>query len=336
MKFGISVPNCVEGMAFPIPFAGHGDVIRVATEAERLGFDSILANDHWSTQNYVRDAFPEPPRYYEPLIMLAHIAAKTETIRLVTGVIVLPLREPVLFAKQVATLDQVSGGRVTLGVGVGAYREEFEAVRPAWSGVARAELVEEGLASIRLLFGERRASFSGKHIQFADVEMFPKPVQQPLPIFSCGNAAGTMRRAARYCDGWMPAGLPREALAAGIERVRALASEQGRTSHFEVCPQLVACLADSDVAAQAAFAASQAHEHLVSLRRSTMRDIDMASFMSENLIGTPDEVVRRLRLLREAGADGISGIFFAVNTVDEYLAQMRRFARDVMPALKQG
>jgi alkanesulfonate monooxygenase SsuD/methylene tetrahydromethanopterin reductase-like flavin-dependent oxidoreductase (luciferase family) len=67
-----------------------------------------------------------------------------------------------------------------------------------------------------------------------------------------------------------------------------------------------------------------------------MRNIDMTSFISENLIGTPDEVIRRLRLLRDAGADGISGIFFAVNTVAEYLAQMRLFAREVMPALKQG
>lgn len=334
MDFGISVPNCVEGMAFPIPFAGHSDVVRVAQEAEQLGFDSILANDHWNTQNYVRSAFPDPPRYYEPLIMLAHIAAKTETIRLVTGVIVLPLREPVLFAKQVATLDQVSGGRVTLGVGVGAYREEFEAVRPALAGVARAELVEEGLASLRVLFSDRRASYAGKHVQFTDVEMFPKPVQDPLPIFSCGNAAATMQRAVVYCDGWMPGGLPRLALAAGIERIRALAASQGRAERFPVLPQLAACLGASQSAAEEAFARSQAHEHLVSLRRSTMRNIDMTSFISENLIGTPEEVIRRLRLLREAGADGISGIFFAVNTVPEYLAQMRLFADEVMPALK--
>lgn len=328
MEFGISVPNCAEGTAFPIPFAGHDDVVRVAQEAEQLGFDSILANDHWNTQNYVRSAFPDPPRYYEPLIMLAHIAAKTDTIRLVTGVIVLPLREPVLFAKQVATLDQISGGRVTLGVGVGAYREEFEAVRPALAKVARSELTEEGLASIRVLFSSRRASYAGRHIQFADVEMFPKPVQQPLPIFSCGNAAGTMQRAVRYCDGWMPAGLPRQALAAGISQIRAMAASR----RFPVLPRLVAYLGTSQSAAQSAFAGSQAHEHLVSLRRSTMRDIDMASFMSEHLIGTPDEVIRRLQLLREAGADGVSGIFFAVNTVDEYVAQMRLFAREVMPA----
>ena len=336
MDFGVSVPNCVEGMAFPIPFAGHSDVVQVAREAEQLGFDSILANDHWSTQNYVRSGFADPPRYYEPLIMLAHIAAKTETIRLVTGVIVLPLREPVLFAKQVATLDQVSGGRVTLGVGVGAYREEFEAVRPALAGVPRAELVEEGLASLRVLFSDRRASYAGKHVQFTDVEMFPKPVQQPLPIFSCGNAAATMQRAVIYCDGWMPGGLPRQALAAGIERIRTLAAEQGRTGRFPVLPQLAACLGPSQSAAEETFARSQAHEHLVSLRRSTMRNIDMTSFISENLIGTPDEVIRRLRLLRDVGADGISGIFFAVNTVAEYLAQMRLFAREVMPALKQG
>jgi alkanesulfonate monooxygenase SsuD/methylene tetrahydromethanopterin reductase-like flavin-dependent oxidoreductase (luciferase family) len=138
-----------------------------------------------------------------------------------------------------------------------------------------------------VLFSDRRASYAGQHVQFTDVEMFPKPVQQPLPIFSCGNAAGTMRRAVTYCDGWMPAGLPRQALAAGIERIRALAAEQGRTGRFPVLPQLAACLGTSQDEAQATFAASQAHEHLVSLRRSTMRYIDMSSFMSENLIGTP-------------------------------------------------
>jgi probable F420-dependent oxidoreductase len=336
MEFGLSVPNCVEGMAFPIPFASHQDVLRVAGEAEQFGFDSILANDHWSTQNYVRRAFDSPPRYYEPLIMLANIAARTTVIRLVTGVIVLPLREPVLFAKQVATLDQLSGGRVTLGVGVGAYREEFESVRPAAARVKRAELVEEGLASLRMLFTDRRATFSGAHVQFTDVEMFPKPVQDPLPIYSCGNAPGTMDRAVRYCDGWMPAGLPRPALAAGIAKVRALAAERGRATHFPVLPQFVACLGRTDEEAQSAFAVSQAHEHLVSLRRSTMRDVEMASFMSENLIGTPDEIIRRLHLLRDAGADGVSGIFFAVNSVADYLAQMRLFATQVMPALRQG
>jgi alkanesulfonate monooxygenase SsuD/methylene tetrahydromethanopterin reductase-like flavin-dependent oxidoreductase (luciferase family) len=201
--------------------------------------------------------------------------------------------------------------------------------------VKRAELVEEGLASLRLLFTERRASFSGAHIQFTDVEMFPKPVQDPLPIYSCGNASGTMDRAVRYCDGWMPAGLPRSALAAAIAKVRALAAERGRAAHFPVSPQLVACLGRTNEEAQSRFAASQAHEHLVSLRRSTMRDIDMASFMSENLIGTPDEVISRLQLLRETGADGVSGIFFAVNTIADYLAQMRLFARQVMPALRQ-
>ena len=253
-----------------------------------------------------------------------------------TGVIVLPLREPVLFAKQVSTLDQLSGGRVVLGVGVGAYREEFEAVRPGIAGAARGDMVEEGLVSLHALFSERRATFAGKHYQFADVEMFPKPLQQPLPIYSCGNAEATMRRAVRYCDGWMPAGLPLRPLASAIERIRELARKQGREGRFPVAPQLAACLGRSNEEAQERFAASQAYAHLMSLGKSSMRNVDMSSFMSENLIGTPGEVCRRLERLEEAGVDGIHGIFFAVNTVEDYIDQMRLFARAVAPAFKRG
>ena len=115
--------------------------------------------------------------------------------------------------------------------------------------------------------------------------MFPKPVQQPLPIFSCGNAAGTMRRAVTYCDGWMPGGLPRQALAAGIERIRALAAEQGRTGRFPVLPQLAARAGDQP-------GAGGGHVRRVPGPRAPgsrcavhHRDIDIASFMSENLIG---------------------------------------------------
>src|SRR5690606_33013091 len=145
---------------------------------------------------------------YEPMVTLTYIAALTSAIRLMTGVVVMPMREPVLLAKQVATLDQISGGRLTIGLGVGAYRAEFEAVYPARAGIPRGELVAEGFEAMTRLFEQRRASYDGAHFGFDDVEMYPKPVQTPFPIYSCGNADGTIRRAATHGAGWMPAGMP--------------------------------------------------------------------------------------------------------------------------------
>jgi alkanesulfonate monooxygenase SsuD/methylene tetrahydromethanopterin reductase-like flavin-dependent oxidoreductase (luciferase family) len=117
MKFGIDVPTCLAGMAYPIPFATADEVIQIAIEAEELGYHEVAGNDHLSTQRFVREAWSAPPDYFEPLAMLAAIAAKTSVVRLATGILVLPMRDPVLPAEQVATLDHISGGRVHAGSG---------------------------------------------------------------------------------------------------------------------------------------------------------------------------------------------------------------------------
>ncbi|GAA4252982.1 LLM class F420-dependent oxidoreductase [Dactylosporangium darangshiense] len=337
LQFGVSLPTCVEGMAYPIRFADHTGIARVAAEAERLGYDSVLVNDHLSTMPYVRAGFDEPPRFYEPMVTLSYLAAQTSTIRLMTGVVVAPMREPVLLAKQASVLDQLSGGRLILGVGVGAYRAEFESVRPDFAGVPRAELVEESLEALRLLFRERVASYDGRHVRFSDVEMYPKPVQHPLPLYSSGNAAGTLRRAARLCDGWMPAGLPAARLAEGVRTLRANAEAGGRDpAAIAIAPQMVLCLGDDAGDAISRFRASQVYEHLVSLRATTLKGIDIDAYVSENLIGDAAAVTERIARLAEAGADHLAGMIVVANTVDEMLEQMRRFAVEVAPAFRRS
>src|SRR5919204_6107378 len=154
LEFGVGLPTCREGVAYPVGYVRPSDFVRIAQRAEQLGFDSLWANDHLTTPHILQRTLDEPPKFYEPLITFAAVAAATRAIRLVLSVVVLPEREPVLLAKQIATLDDLSGGRVTLGVGIGAYREEFEAVHPARSKLNRGALLDEGIAALRRLFDE--------------------------------------------------------------------------------------------------------------------------------------------------------------------------------------
>ena len=190
MKFGVGLPTCTAGMMYPVPFASAEDIVRVAIEAEQLGYYEVAGNDHFTTQQYVREAFTDPPDFFDPLISYAYCAAKTSVLRLMTGIIVVPMRHPIVLAKQLATLDRFSGGRLLVGAGIGAYREELETAFPDLAGVRRADLMRESLVALRILLEERRATFDGAHIRFHDIEMYPKPVQDPLPIYSAGNSDG--------------------------------------------------------------------------------------------------------------------------------------------------
>jgi probable F420-dependent oxidoreductase len=335
MKFGVDVPTCLAGMAYPVPFATADEVIKIAVEAEELGYDEVSGNDHLSTQRFVRDAWPDPPDYFEPLMMLATIAAKTSVVRLGTGILVLPMRDPVLLAKQVATLDHVSGGRVTLAVAAGGYRDEFESVTPDLAHASRVDLMTEGIEALRTLFEQPHSTYEGKYRRFVDVESYPKPLQSPLPIFSGGNAEGALRRAGERCEGWLPAKIGPAEIAAGREKVAAYARAAGRDpAGVTIGLQTVVCIADTAQDARERVERSTFNLFRKSLKETMMKGVGLDKYLADNLIGTPDDVCAKVAAFRDAGLDGFFATLFVANTVDEMLEQMRLFARHVMPAFQ--
>lgn len=330
-RFGLGVPTGTEGMMYPVPYATIDEAVELAVAAEELGYDSVWGNDHLSTQAYVREEFDQPPNFFDPLGYLTYVAAKTQHIRLATCILVLPFRHPVVAAKQLATIDQLSKGRLVVGVGIGAYREEFEALHPGVK-LHRGRYAEEALRSLQMLFTERRASFDGEFIRFADVESYPKPVQEPLPLLSGGNSAGSKDRAGRLADGWLPACLTPDEVEAGMASIRASADGAGRPlpDHFEMALQLGISVAPTREEAEDRFRSSQVYKHMQSLAGSTLKDQQDGDLLSRNLVGTPDEVAAQVEAYIDAGVDTFAGSLFACDTVGETLKAMELFRDEVM------
>ena len=328
------LPTGMEGLTYPIPFSSPETLIRIAQHAEQLGYHSVWGNDHMTTQHYVREEFPVPPRFWEPLMTYAFIAANTTTLRLGTGVLVLPMRRDiVVLAKQIATLDHFSGGRLEIGVGVGAYRAEFDALRPE-GGVHRGDMVEEGVRALQLLFKERNATFEGKYYSYKDVEFFPKPKQQKLPIYFGGNNENHIRRVAVGADGWIPAGMPAEKLKGMVTQMMDMAAAAGRDpSTIAVAPQYVAHVGKTHEAAVARYKQSQMHKHLLSLSKSTLKGQAGLSMEDINLIGEPDTIVEKVHRFKDAGVTHLLGLYFAANDVQELLDQMQLFAEEITPRI---
>jgi probable F420-dependent oxidoreductase len=334
MRFSVQLPTCTEGLVNPIPFARPEDFVRLAQAAERLGYAAVWGNDHITAAPYVRTKWSEPPNFYEVLVTLATVGAHTRRVRLGTAVLVLPLRDPVLLAKQVATLDRLTGGRVVLAVGIGAYREEFEAHWPRRAGARRGELLDEGLEALRALFTERVASHAGPHYAFEKLELHPKPVQQPLPIYIGGHNEAAVARAARLGQGWLPGWRPFEEIKQRTALLRRLTAEAGRDPHeVEAAVQLTLVIARTPEDAAARYRATGMVQHRRSLAHSG-RDPALAE--ANNLIGSPQSVTDKLAFLDDAGVDHVCAIQFPHDSVTEMLEQMEWFARDVMRAFRQG
>jgi probable F420-dependent oxidoreductase len=330
MRFSIQLPTCTEGLVNPVPFAAPEDFVRLAQAAERLGYAGVWGNDHVTPAAYVREKWSEPPSFYEVLVTLATVGAHTRHVHLGTALLVLPLRDPVLLAKQVATLDRLTGGRVILGVGLGAYREEFEAQWPRRAAERRGDIFDESLEALRRLFTERRASYAGRHVAFEQVELAPKPLQQPLPIYVGGHNERAVARAARLGQGWLPGWRPFEEVRERTALLRRLTAEAGREPRaVEAAVQFTLVLGRTDAEASARYRKTGMVQHRVSLA-PTGRDPARAE--ANNLIGSPARVTDHLGVLREAGVDHVCAMQFPHDTVAEMLEQMEWFARDVMPA----
>lgn len=332
--FSVGFPTGMEGLTYPIPFSNPEDLVSIAQRAETLGYHSVWGNDHMTTQHYVRAEFPVPPRFWEPLVTYAFLAAHTTKLRFGTGVLVLPMRRDIVVtAKQIITLDHLSNGRAEIGVGIGAYREEFEALNPDGK-VHRGDMVQEEVEALRLLFSQREASFDGKYYKFKDVELFPKPKQTRLPIYFGGNNKAHLQRTAKSGDGWIPAALPHETLRRMVAELKEMTEEAGRKfSDLQIAPQYIVHVGRDHDKAIARFRQSQMFKHLKSLKKSTLKGQASLNFEDINLVGGIDAVISRGAALREAGVTHFLGLFFAVNSVSELLDQMQFFAEEVRPKI---
>jgi probable F420-dependent oxidoreductase len=175
---------------------------RIARLAEELGYDSLWAGEHVVVPSPRVEPSPMEPDepILDPLVALAHLAGHTERILLGTGLIVLPQRNPLVLAKQAASLDVLSGGRLILGIGVGYLEPELTAIGVPMR--ARGARADEYLAAMRSLWDDDAPAHHGEYVDFESVDAHPRPVQRPLPIVVGGHTEAAFRRAARYADGW--------------------------------------------------------------------------------------------------------------------------------------
>ena len=216
------------------PPDGWRALLDLGRAAEGAGVDRLVVTDHVvmgrNTDAYVWGRFPTPPEapWLEPLTVLTALAAVTERVRLATGILIAPLRPAALLAKAVATVDQLSGGRIDLGVGVGWQREEYEA--EGLDFAARGRLLTDTVGACRALWERTPADFSSASLSFTDVFLSPKPVQDRLPVWFGGTLNGRMlRRVVELGDGWIPImGTTVEGIADGANRLRKAFAQAGR------------------------------------------------------------------------------------------------------------
>jgi probable F420-dependent oxidoreductase len=237
----VSVVHEEDSMKFGLAFASsiaheHQPSLDVCRTAETAGFESLWGGEHVVMPSNIESSYPYTPdgkvpaepetSIPDPLIWLAFAAAAAPTMRLGTCILIVPQRNPLVLAKELATLDQLSGGRVELGLGVGWMREEFEALGVPWA--RRGARNDEYIEAMRALWAGPHAEFHGEFVDFEPVTCSPRPVQDSIPVLVGGDSEAAVSRAVRLADGYFPGEGDAERLGSLITRVRQGAEDAGR------------------------------------------------------------------------------------------------------------
>jgi len=283
-------------------------IIETACKAEELGFDAVLLNDHIIVDGSPR-ALPSWGNTYDPLIALSYVAARTTRVRLGTSVLIMPYRNPVATAKMLATLDQLSGGRVIAGVGVGWNEAEFAALGVPFR--ERGARTTEYLRIWQACWAPDPVTFEGRFFSFANLYTRPKPLQQPHPpIWIGGSSPAALRRAAAFAEVWQPTQMSLEELRTRHAELRAACARIGR----------------QDVpTTRMSF-------------RVNFSDITGATVPAERPVGqgTPAQVAEDIRRLRhEAGLEALQINFNGCKNLGQLLDSMTLFMREVKPLVEQ-
>jgi probable F420-dependent oxidoreductase len=334
VRFGVRVPNSG-------PLASIENIVRAAGEAERLGFDSVWVHDHvvWSSEMHRHHissgaaealADSQDADFYEALTMLSYLCAHTRAIALGVACLVMPCRNPIYAAKQLATLDRLSGGRLIAGVGLGSKASmdsnEFDVFGVPTT--KRGAMTDDFVQAMQAIWTQPLASYDGRFVSFRDAEVFPKPLQSPHPpIWVGGWTDHAAVRTAKHGDGWIPGWLSPAEMARGAGILRETAAEHGR---------------DADkitIAVEKLTAISRSREEALERALPTVRtssntyerDVDDIQFaLDRHIFGSVDDVKRRVEEFVEAGVTHFE-LKFVYPTIDDLLAQMQLWAEEIIP-----
>ena len=299
---------------------GYWDVAEFARRAEELGFDRVTTGEH------VMDGNPPRPTYLT-IPAMAAAAGATRRIRVMTGIVIVPLYHPVMLAKELAILDVISGGRLDFGIGISGQRGtevEFEAM--GVSVRTRGRRTNEMLEVMKRLWTEEKVAHHGRFFDFDNVTLVPRPVQQPYPpIWVSGRSEAAMRRAALQGDGWYPYLFTVRRLKQSNETVRNFAAEAGRDlTGFHWGLNQPTAISDDPKEAMA-LAVANVGQRYVTPERSA-ESIAEAICLS----GTPQDCVKGVEDRIEAGVRDFNFGFLASDAKGLY-DQMEMFSRQVMP-----
>jgi probable F420-dependent oxidoreductase len=295
MKFGISLPN------FGRDAAGK-NILELALSAEEIGFDSVWVSDHIVIPSSHKGF---GSTFYEPLVTLSYLASKTTNINLGTSVLILPYRNPIIVAKMISTIDNISNGRVILGIGSGWIKEEFESLESDFKN--RGEMTDEYIEIMIKLWTEEHAEYKGKYICLSGLTFNPKPYQRPCPpLWIGGNSEEAMERALLYGDGWHAVGLtPEEIKVRIITITKQLENNVNRSDKF-----------------------------VISVRRNLQITSDKVINLdkSETLRGTAEKIICGLNEYKLFGVDYII-IQILSGSFDEILDTMNIFYNEILKDL---
>ncbi|WP_217206592.1 LLM class F420-dependent oxidoreductase [Streptomyces sp. AC550_RSS872] len=300
LAYGIQLPVQSQSTIYAEPWeadAGPDDLLAVARAADRAGFAYLASCDHVAIPRRLASAMSTV--WYDPVATLAFLAGVTERVRLLSHVAVVGLRHPLLTAKQYATLDHLSGGRLVLGVGAGHVREEFEALGVDFE--RRGPVLDETIDALRAALGpDEFPEHHGKLYDFEGLGQRPRPAQERVPLWVGGSSPAAVRRAALKGDGWLPQGDPRDRLPEQIARIRRLREEAGAEG-----PYTIGAIAEPLYVGTPAW------------------DVG-----SRTITGPPDAVAESLRAYRAMGVDQIQ-VRFRNRSSAELVDQIARFGAEV-------
>jgi probable F420-dependent oxidoreductase len=295
MQFGACIPHYGDAASAK----GIADFSRLA---EELNFDSIWTTDHIA----VSKRFTVPyGKIYESLLTLDYAAAKTERVKLGTSIIVLPMRNPILFAKQTATLDQLSGGRLILGLGAGWMHDEFATL--GFDFQKRGRIMDEQIRLLRVLWTGESAKFEGRFFRFNEIAFEPTAAQRGGPhVWIGGSSDAALRRVSSLGDGWHPVGLSPKELSEGKKKLDSILN-QGRKVTITV--RVPVAISSSGTTSYSLSSGEQAYM----------------------IGGTRETVVQEIEAFKRSGLDHLV-CYFGNEPYDKIASQATLFAKEIIPS----